>query len=87
MSEQGKGLGRSLLKDAILRAVQAGSIIGSRAVLTHAKDERARAFYAKFGFEPSPTDEFHLYLLMKDIEKTLAGNKGSTVFNSGPSPS
>jgi len=71
--EQGKGLGRALLKDAILRALQASDIVGSRAILTHAKDEKARAFYRKFGFEPSPVNELHLYLLIKDIKKTLAG--------------
>jgi GNAT superfamily N-acetyltransferase len=76
LSEKGKGLGRALLKDAILRAAQAAEIIGCRAVLTHAKDEQARAFYSKFGFEPSPVNEFHLYLLMKDIKKILAGERG-----------
>jgi GNAT superfamily N-acetyltransferase len=69
--EQGRGLGKALLKDAILRAAQASDLIGSRAILTHAKDERARSFYARFGFEPSPVDEYHLYLLMKDVRKTL----------------
>jgi GNAT superfamily N-acetyltransferase len=71
VAEQGKGLGKALLKDAILRAAQAADIIGSRAVLAHAKDERARAFYCKFGFESSPVQEFHLYLLMKDIKRIL----------------
>jgi GNAT superfamily N-acetyltransferase len=71
-SEQGKGLGKALLKDAILRALQASDIIGSRVILTHAKDEKAKAFYSKFGFEPSPVNEFYLYLLMKDVKKTLA---------------
>jgi predicted N-acetyltransferase YhbS len=73
ISEQGRGLGGGLVKDAILRAAQAADIIGVRALLTHAKDEAARAFYAKFGFEPSPVNELHLYLLMKDIQKTLKG--------------
>jgi GNAT superfamily N-acetyltransferase len=72
VNEQGKGLGRALLKDAILRAAQASDIIGSRAILTHAKDEKAKTFYGRFGFEPSPVHEFHLYLLMKDIKKVLA---------------
>jgi len=70
-SEQGHGLGNGLVKDAILRAAQAAEIIGVRALLTHAKDDTARAFYAKFGFEPSPVNELHMYLLMKDIQKTL----------------
>jgi GNAT superfamily N-acetyltransferase len=69
--EQGKGLGKALLKDAILRALQASDVVGSRAILTHAKDDKARAFYSKFGFEPSPVNEFHLYLLMKDVKRTL----------------
>jgi GNAT superfamily N-acetyltransferase len=66
-AEQGKGLGAALLKDALLRAAQAADVIGCRAVLVHAKDEAAKRFYQKFGFEPSPVDELHLYLLMKDI--------------------
>jgi len=71
VAEQGKGLGKALLKDAILRAAQASDIIGSRAILTHAKDDKVKAFYGKFGFEPSPVHEFHLYLLIKDIKKIL----------------
>lgn len=66
--EKGKGLGAGLLKDALLRSVQAADIVGCRAVLVHAKDEGARAFYQRFGFEPSPGDPFCLYLLMKDIK-------------------
>ena len=69
--EQGRGLGGGLLKDAILRAAHAADIIGVRALLTHAKDVAARDFYMHFGFEPSPVDDLHLYLLMKDIVKTL----------------
>src|SRR5208337_3096221 len=71
MSEGGRGLGGGLVKDAILRAAQAADIIGVRALLTHAKDEAAKTFYQHFGFEPSPVNELHLFLLMKDIQKTL----------------
>jgi predicted N-acetyltransferase YhbS len=69
--EQGKGLGAGLLKDALLRAARAAELIGCRAVLVHAKDQAARAFYERFGFEPSPVDELHLYLLMKDLKANL----------------
>jgi hypothetical protein len=55
-----------------LRAAQASDIIGSRAILTHAKDEKAKTFYSKFGFEPSPVQELHLHLLMKDVRKILS---------------
>lgn len=36
-----------------------------------AKDEQAKEFYLKYGFEPSPIDNLHLYLLIKDIQKSL----------------
>jgi GNAT superfamily N-acetyltransferase len=67
MTAQGAGLGRALLKDALLRTVQAADIAGIRAVLVHAKDDEAKAWYEKFDFEPSPSDPLHLFLLMKDI--------------------
>jgi GNAT superfamily N-acetyltransferase len=74
-SEQGKGLGAALLKDALLRAAQASDIVGCRAVLVHAKDQQAQAFYRKYGFEPAPVDEFHLYLLMKDIKANQVSDR------------
>ena len=70
-TQQGTGLGKGLLQDALLRIIHAVDMIGGRAVLVHAKDDRARSFYENFGFEPSPVDPFHLYLLLKDIKKTL----------------
>ena len=69
--ERGTGLGPALLRDALIRIVQASDIIGVRAVLAHAKDEKAKEFYLLHGFEPSPIDSFHVYLLLKDIKKTL----------------
>ncbi len=53
--EQGNGLGRALLKDALLRILAAADTIGARAVLVHAIDEQARKFYEHFGFQPSKT--------------------------------
>jgi len=70
-SEQGKGLGKALLKDALLRTAQAADIAGIRALLVHAKDDDARAWYEQFDFEPSPTDPYHLFLLMKDLRALL----------------
>lgn len=69
--EQGQGLGPALLKDALLRASQAADIISARAVLVHAIDSTARSFYMRFGFEPSPTNDLHLMLLMKDLRHSL----------------
>ena len=70
-AEQGKGLGKALLKDALLRTAQAAEIAGIRALLVHAKDDEARAWYEQFDFEPSPTDPYHLFLLMKDLRAIL----------------
>ena len=71
-SEKGKGIGRGLLKDAVLRCYQASELVGSRAIVTHAKDEEAKSFYQRFQFAPSPMNEFHLYLLMKDVRSIFS---------------
>lgn len=69
-SAQGQGLGAALVKDALLRAREAGSVIGARALLIHAESPEAKAFYLHLAeFEVSPTDPLHLVLLMKDIER------------------
>ena len=67
-NHQGSGLGRALLKDALLRTRQAADIVGIRALLVHAKDDAARNWYLGWGLEPSPTDSYHLFLLLKDLE-------------------
>lgn len=69
---QGRGLGQALLKDAILRTMQAANIAGIRALLTHAKDDNARRWYESWGFQPSPTDPYHLYAIMKDLNALVA---------------
>ena len=70
-SEQGCGLGKALLKDALLRTTQAADIAGIRALLVHAKDDEARSWYEALDFEPSPTDPYHLFLLLKDLRAIL----------------
>ena len=71
VTERGKGLGAGLLKDALLRTVQAAEIAGLRAMLVHAKDDAAKTFYQKFGFEPSPIDAYHLFMKVSDIIASL----------------
>ncbi|MGH8555951.1 MAG: hypothetical protein ACRESZ_00545, partial [Methylococcales bacterium] len=65
------GWGSSLLKDALRRTAQAANIAGIRALFVHAKDDEAKAFYEHFNFRPSPTDPYHLFLLMKDIARLI----------------
>lgn len=50
---QGVGLGRSLLLDAFQRVLRASDELAIRAVTVDALNDRATAFYRKFGFEPS----------------------------------
>ncbi|RJP29990.1 MAG: N-acetyltransferase [Candidatus Omnitrophota bacterium] len=69
---QGKGLGKALLKNALLRKAQAADIAGIRALLVHAKDEEAFAFYRYFNFDPGPTDPYRLFLVMKEIKRLVA---------------
>jgi hypothetical protein len=64
--------GKGLLKDALQRTAQAAEIAGIRAMLVHAKDKEASAFYQRFDFEPSPTDSRHLFLLVKDIRRFVS---------------
>lgn len=69
--QQGKGLGKSLLFDALSRISEAADIVAVRAVMVHAIDERARQFYEHFEFEPSPVDPFQLLLLLKDLRRAI----------------
>ena len=72
-NHQGKGLGKALLKDALLRTAQAADIAGIRCLLVHAKDEAARRWYEAWEFDPSPIDSYHLFLMLKDLKALLAG--------------
>jgi len=65
------GVGAGLLKDAMRRTMQAADIAGIRALAVHAKDEAARQFYTHFDFIPSPTDPYHLFLLLKDLRRMI----------------
>jgi GNAT superfamily N-acetyltransferase len=70
---QGQGVGKGLLKDAIVRTLAAADIAGIRAFAVHAKNEKARAFYERFDFIPSPTDPLHMFVLIKDLRQALGG--------------
>ncbi|HEX9809753.1 MAG TPA: GNAT family N-acetyltransferase [Alphaproteobacteria bacterium] len=76
-SYQGRGLGRALLRDAILRTMQAADIAGIRAMLVHAISEDARRFYERCGFQPSPVDPMTLMITMRDARHVLFGGNDS----------
>ena len=70
-AHQRKGLGRALLKNALLRTAQAADIAGIRCLLVHAKDDAARRWYESWEFEPGSSDPYHLFLMLKDIKAIL----------------
>ena len=70
--DQGRGIGGGLLRDAMLRSLAAADSIGMRALIVHARDPAAAAFYARHGFAASPTDPLHRILLLKDLRASVA---------------
>lgn len=70
---QGRGIGSALLKDAFARGLEASAIIGARAVLVHALDEEAAAFYSAYGFMRFPETGLTLFLPMETIRAAIEG--------------
>jgi len=70
----GRDLGRSLLRDAVLRTLQAAKLGGIRAILVHAISEAAQRFYQHYGFEVSPVDPLTLMITVAEAEKALSGD-------------
>lgn len=75
MRHERRGLGAALLREVFARVAELSTRIGCRGLLVHAESTEARDFYTHLipEFEPSPTDDLHLVLLMKDIRRTLRG--------------
>jgi GNAT superfamily N-acetyltransferase len=68
---QGRGLGRGLVRDAVLRTLQAAAIGGIRAILLHAISEDAKRFYQRCGLSESPLDPMTMMISIPDAEKFL----------------
>lgn len=62
LKSQGSRLGGALLKDALERSILVSQNTGVRALLVHALNERARAFYEHYGFKLSPAHPMVLML-------------------------
>lgn len=65
MDRVGQGIGQGLLKDAVQRTLQTAELIGARALLCHAIDGAAKAFYLKHGFIESPIHEMTVMLPLR----------------------
>ena len=70
---KGQGIGELLMVDALKRAYESSSIIGSVAVVVDPKDERAAKFYGTFGFQP--LDGQKMFLPMKTVPEWLGLEK------------
>lgn len=70
---QGRGCGKALLRDAVLRTLQAAAIVGMRAILLHAISENARLFYIHCGFSESPLHPMMMMISVAEAERTLSG--------------
>lgn len=68
---QGKGVGKSLLIDALDRIYQASENIAAFAVVLEAKDEKVKAFYEHLDFIPYK-DALSLYLPMATVAALLS---------------
>lgn len=63
----GQCVGTGLLRDALLRTLQAADIAGIRVLLVHALNERAASFYQRRGFAASPFDPLVLLLALDHV--------------------
>jgi len=67
----GQGLGRALLRDAVLRALQASEVLAVRGLLVQALNPEAQRFYLACGFTPSPAEPMLLMATMTDLAAAL----------------
>ena len=68
---QGLGVGKGLVREAVLRTLQASSHIGLSAIVVHALTDDAHHYYESLGFRPSPLDPMTLMISLKGLSKRL----------------
>jgi len=66
-----QGLGRALLREAMLRAVNVASDTGVFALLIHALSEPAKRFYLSRGFLESPLEPMTLLMTLETVRSIL----------------
>ena len=72
VTQQGHGLGAFLLLDALHRIVEVAGQLAVYAVEVHAIDDKAKAFYLKYGFIPFEDQPLHLFLPLSTIRKSFS---------------
>lgn len=71
INSQSSGIGRGLLRDAILRTLRVAQQAGIKALLVHALSDTAQKFYLQCGFTESPLDSMVLMVTLKDARHQL----------------
>ena len=66
---RGRGLGETLLIDAARRVLRASAAMAVYALTVDAKNERARAFYERYGFRAFASLPNRLFLPLQTFEK------------------
>lgn len=69
----GKGIGPSLLREAMQRTIEASRIAGLRALIVHAIDDDAVGFYAKYGFQIFPAGTRTMFLPIETLHQAIGG--------------
>lgn len=68
---QGRGIGSAMLRDALRRVLQASEVVGCGAVVVHAIDDSAGAFYAQHGFAEFPGGSRTMFLPLEMLRHAL----------------
>lgn len=66
-----KGLGSTLLRDAMLRAISVANDAGIFAILVQALSEQAKRFYLSRGFVESPLQPITLMMTLETMHSIL----------------
>jgi predicted N-acetyltransferase YhbS len=68
----GRGIGRSLFRDAAQRVANAADAIGIRGIVVHAISDEAKKFYLALGFGASPSESMTLMVTLSGIRAVLS---------------
>ena len=68
---EGRGIGKGMLRDAILRTMAAAEVAGISAVLVHAISDDAKSFYISRGFRPSDLEPMTLMITLREAEAAI----------------
>ncbi len=82
VSFRGRGLGGALVMHALRVAVDASETVGSAVIEVNAKDDSAREFDTKYGFQSLTDDRLHMYLPMETAREAVR-HGGSSISSRG----